>query len=715
MRNSRIRFAIALVGTLLFVTTSIAQDLAGLATIRRDRFGVPHIWAQTEEAAAFAHGYATAEDHLPELARLFLRARGEQASQFGPALLQEDIRVHQLGIWETARDHFQDLPPFMQSILNGYADGYNYYLNIHRSGLPNWVKPVTGVDVLAHCRAVLLLDFSLNLELLNEAEKQPIAQSTMWAIGHSHSKSGHGILLANPHLSWQGRILFHEVQLTVPGVLNISGATLIGFPVITIGFNDNLGWAHTVNSHHTDNLYLLNLKPGVDDSYLYDGKWLPLRSRTFEIAVKTDHGVETQKQTVWLSHYGPLVRIDGDHAYAFKSPNLDLVNFLTEYDEMAKARTLQEFQAALNMQQLPMFNVAYADRAGNIFYLDNGRFPVLPPGFDWTKPVSGTTSKTEWFSIYPIPALPQILNPPAGYIQNCNDAPWYANLEKQIDKSRFPPYLGGEDGIGWRGQMSLKLLDSPAPLTLEAVKHDKYDDHLLLADRLKDDLIASLQSHLNESPILAQARSILTAWDNRAAPDSRGAELFMRWWMQYRRAAKSVFHVPWSAAQPLTTPSGLGDPSAAAKVFARVSTEMKDELGSLNVPWGAIHRLRRGNMDLPLGGANSTLQNVTYTTTPDGKLIADGGDTYVLAVEFTEPPQAYSVLTYSESSDSTSRHYNDQSHLYVDKTFKPVWFSEKDIAANLERSYHPGGEQRLHAAGTAHQAGTISSVSGVLP
>jgi len=391
----RIGFFLLLLCTLVSAPIDARPvELARSAVIRRDTFGVPHILADSEQAAAFAQGYATAEDHFEELTRLFLRARGEQASVFGESFLKEDLLVRQLGMREKARDHFDDLPPHMQAILEGYARGYDQYLLEHRTSAPPWAKPITGVDLLAHCRAVLLMDFSLDLRPWLESGSG--AGSNMWVIGRERSASGHGILLANPHLPWSGSRIFHELQLTVPGKINISGATLLGFPVITIGFNENLGWTHTVNQHRSEDVYELKLDPADPTRYFYDGMRLPIQSKTVSIVVKRGEREETVTRTILSCHFGPVIRVAGTRAYAYKSANLDLVNFLTEYNLMAKAESLAQFRAALNMQQLPMFNIGYADRAGNIFYLANSRIPIRPAGVRGDTPVAGDTRSTEW-------------------------------------------------------------------------------------------------------------------------------------------------------------------------------------------------------------------------------------------------------------------------------------------------------------------------------
>jgi len=676
----------------LCVVPAAAEEpsLAGKATIRRDAYGVPHILAESEEAAAFAHGYAAAEDHLGELARLFLRARGEEAAVFGERFLESDQNIQVFRILETARERFADLPPDMQAVLNGYAAGYDLYLSQNRKDTPAWATPITGVDLLAHCRAVLLLDFALNRQPWKQNSPLSGKGSNMWAIGGSKSKSGHGILLANPHLAWNWSNVFHEVHLSVPGKINVAGATLIGFPVVSIGFNEHLGWSHTVNTIDSDDVYELTLSRPDGMEYFYEGRLMPLKANEISVRVKTDQGVEVRKRRVLLSHYGPVIRVEGNKAYAYKSANLDLVNFLTQYNLMAKAANLDDFRSALNMQQLPMFSIAYADRAGNVFYVFNGRIPIRAKGFDWEGSVPGGRADTEWFAMHPLSELPQLLNPASGYVQNCNDAPWYANLEQLISKASFKDYIT-LDVLGARGQISLQFLSPKRTLTLEDVKQAKYNERELFADRVKSELIARAGSQKAPSPELAEAAKVLEAWDNRVARESRGAVLFMRWWEQYSRGAKSLYKEPWSALAPMSTPRGLGDADRAVSELALAAAAIRKEYGTLSVPWGDIYRLRRGPVDEPVGGAaDGCFRSIRYRRDTDGKWIALGGDSYVLAVEFSDPPAAFSVMAYSESADPRSRHFHDQSALFARESYKPLWFTEQDIRKNLERAYHPG-------------------------
>jgi acyl-homoserine-lactone acylase len=687
-------------------------DLASQVTIRRDKFGVPHILASTEEAAAFGHGYAMAEDHILVLGRLFLRVRSEEARYFGEKFAQADLFQKQMHIYSGAESGYTQAPPWVQRILDGYAAGYNRYVDQHRAVLPEWVKRVSAVDVLAHGRRTVLMLFSMDFDQLKRIGQQaalpnlPAAAwargSNMWAIGGRRSVSGRGILLGNPHLPWSEEFLFCEAHITVPGRVNVYGTTLVGSPVITIGFNEQLGWSHTVNLHDSDDVYELTLDPNDHHRYLYDGKSIPLRREEYSIEVKTESGLQTRRQEGYWSHYGPVLKLAGNKAYAFKSANQDETRMLEEWSLMGKAQSLDEFRRVLDMQALPMFNICYADRPGNVFYLFNGRFPDRPAGYHWEGVVPGNTSATEWNHLLPQARLPQLLNPPSGYVQNCNSAPWYTNAHTPIDRHHYPEDLTPNFN-SLRQQLSVAMLEENEHFTLDQVRRCKVNTKMLLANRVKADLLKAISGQSVDGVSLDEAVAVLEAWDNTTAPESKGSILFSTFWSKYGQRASQPYTQPWDESKPFSTPYGLGEPETARAVMAGAIKEMKKKYGTLAPPWGNVHRLRRGKLDVPMGGFLSeytgfrgarfgdygSFRVIRYDEDPDGKLAARGGDSFVLAVEFTTPPTAYSISAYSQSDDARSPHYTDQSALFARGEWKRVSFTEEEIARNLERAYHP--------------------------
>jgi acyl-homoserine-lactone acylase len=191
---------------------------------------------------------------------------------------------------------------------------------------------------------------------------------------------------------------------------------------------------------------------------------------------------------------------------------------------------------------------------------------------------------------------------------------------------------------------------------------------------------------------LEDAANVLQRWDNTVSRESKGAMLFVTFWTKYREKARSVYRVAWDERQPATTPQGIGDGDTALAALAGAIREMKQKYGSLELPWGELHRLRRGSLDVPIGGLTGdfgAFRIIGYEEGKDGKFVARGGDSYVLAVEFTSPPTAYSIVAYSQSDDPKSPHFADQSRLFAEEKWKRAWFSEEDVAKNLKRSYHP--------------------------
>ncbi|HSE97805.1 MAG TPA: penicillin acylase family protein, partial [Blastocatellia bacterium] len=156
--------------------------------------------------------------------------------------------------------------------------------------------------------------------------------------------------------------------------------------------------------------------------------------------------------------------------------------------------------------------------------------------------------------------------------------------------------------------------------------------------------------------------------------------------------AKPIYEAAWDERHPASTPHGIGDDEQALQSLAAAAKEIKQKYGSLEVAWGDVHRLRRGSLDLPVGGLTDdfgAFRIIGYAPDKDGKFVAMGGDSYVLAVEFTTPPTAYSIVAYSQTDDPASPHHTDQTALFSEEKWKRAWFTEEDIKNNLERSYNP--------------------------
>jgi acyl-homoserine-lactone acylase len=519
-----------------------AGALSDQVTIRRDTYGVPHILAQTEEAAAYGMGYAQAEDHGVEVARRFISARGEEAKHTG-AGIESDFAAKRYGLYDVAKANFDKLDPLAQRMMNAYAAGFNRWAEKNRAQLPAWIPAFDGVDVLARSRQEVFR-FAFNRGNIIRAVQQkygadsqtgkhaalperdewaawftePESQdgSNLWSIAGARTSSGKPILLGNPHQAWS--VLYWEAHVTVPGKINFYGSTFVGRPMLTSGFNENLGWTHTVNNIDTEDIYALRLDPKKPDHYVFENRSTPLEKRTASVEIKGPGGaIRTEKREYWYSHLGPVVHITRDRAFAIKSPILDEYRFYEGWYEMSKAADFRQFHAVLKKNRLPMFNVGYADADGNIFYLWNGMVPKrVDDGTDYRLDVPGDTGKYVWKELHRTEDFPQLFNPSGGYVQNCNDAPWWTSLRNVLDPKRYPSYIEPGVPLRLRSQMSLEMLESQEKFSLDDVIRLKFNARMLLADRVKPDLINMLKQAVpGASDDLKKGLKVMEAWDNQ--------------------------------------------------------------------------------------------------------------------------------------------------------------------------------------------------------
>ena len=698
------------------VTLPSGDTLASQSIIRRDTYGIPHILADTEEAAAFAFGYAQAEDHAEEIGRRYIAARGEEAAVFGESGLANDVAMAMFENAQVSRDALPRVTPLYRRIIAAYVAGVNRYVQRHRSELPPWMPELTPADVLASTRAsaadsiggpALLrrlrekYETGTSTAVIDDAWGADAPGSNAFALSGSRTSTGKPILLGNPHLQWSS--LYWEAHVRVPGKIDFYGSTLPGIPVLRAGFNDRLGFVTTNNAPDLDDVFALVVDPQNADGYLWDGKAMPLRRRDTTIQVRErDGSLRAEQRTFWDSHIGPVVYRTKDRIFTVKSTRLDALQYFQGFYELSKARTLDDWKAALRLNYVPTSNFTYADADGNILYWWNGRVPVRHAGRDYRLDVDARGTADIWTRFHPVDDLPQLLNPPGGYVQNANNPPQFVSTRDPLDLSGYPAHFE-RGALGLRPQLALDMLDRRAQFSVQDVIDVKYSTRMLLAERVKQDVIAAVR---NAADAPAEARAgadTLAAWDDRVGAESRGAVLFQRFWELYSGAVRAPFHVEWDHARPTTTPAGISDPAAAVVHLGAAVRNVREQYGSEAVAWGDVHRFRAGVLDLPGTGASGTYGTFRVMTF-DGQ-VAPGvrvaghvggrsapvgfGDAWVLLVDFSRPGAAMSVLAYGQTTNPASPHSSDQLRIFAEHRLRPVWYSEADIRQNLRREYRP--------------------------
>jgi len=664
-----------------------------------DKYGVAHVYAKTTEDLFYGYGYAQAQSHGDLLLHLYGESRGRAAEYFGASNLAADKWVWTNSVPQRSQKWLDEQTPEFRSYLEAFAKGINDYAAKHPEALSEESKrvlPVTALDPIEHTHRIVHFTYMGSLRLAN-AGGGPAATASLldnpddvgsngWAIAPSHTAAGKTLLLGNPHLPWGGWETYYEIQLTAPGI-NLYGASQVGFPVLRFVFSDYLGFNQTVNSIDGTDLYRIKTK---ESGYLFDGKVLPFEDSTHELKVRQRGGsFKTETLSIRSTIHGPVIRTQDGDPIAMRVAALDRPFMLEQYWQMETAHDFAHFERAVARLQVPCFNILYGDRDGHIEYLYNGTMPRRKSGDlkYWAGVVPGDTSETLWTDYLTYSELPKSVDPPSGYVQNTNDPPWNTSWPTEIDPDKFPPYVAART-ISFRAERSLRMLYEDPKVTYDNFVKNKLSTRSEMADRILPDLLDAAEKY--GTPLAKEAAGVLKAWDRLSEADSRGAVLFYQWAQQFMGAgltSQAGFAVPYDLKAPLKTPGGLKDPQQAAKQLDAAAAQTVKLYAALDVPWGQVMRLQFAGLDLPGNGGFGPLgvfRVITYGASHGATRSQTAGETYVAAIEFSNPPHAKVLLSYGNSSQPGSPHQSDQLPLVARKELRTAWRTRAEVLANLE-------------------------------
>src|SRR6516162_714654 len=756
------------------------------AVIRRTAYGIPHILARDFGSLGYGYGYAFAQDNLCVLADRVLTLRGQRSRYFGPDAESSDLfrpatnldsdvyytALRQSGILGRLLAQPAPLGPTAQAraLVDGYAAGYNRYLrDTGVANLPDpacrgaaWVTPITARDIWAGLYdANELLGSAGFKDNIATAAPPPAAASApadggiapqaaaaalraalagrgldtgsnAYALGREATTSRDGMLLGNPHLLWAGYTRFYQVQLTIPGVLNVSGASLYGGPAVEIGHTDGLAWSHTTSTALRFTLYQLTLVPGHPTSYLVDGRPEQMTSQTVTVTVRGAGGqLSTVSRTLYSSRYGPILTFgpltwSATTAFAIRDANAANVRSINEWLAMDRAQNLAQLRKAQDTYQgLPWVNTIATDTSGTAYYADASVVPhvtdaqaarcvdtplgqaVFPSFFL----LDGSASACQWGSD-PDAIQPGIFGPAAAprltradYVTNSNQSAWLTNpaepvtgypqifgdigtertLRTRLGLNMVSQRLAGTDGLG------------PPGFTLPTLQHTMLGDRNYGAELTRGDAVAMCRAHpvltaSDGTPVDVRAAcDVLARWDAHGNTASRGEVLWRTFFDQAAQSAgDSLWSVPFDPAHPLSTPRGLNSSlPAVQQALADAVQFFQANRIALDTPLGAAQQYA----GIPLHGCTD-LEGCFDVIEPGGPLAATGtypdvifGSSFIMAVELTPAgPRTGTILTYSESANTASPHHTDQTLLFAAKKWVTERFTESQINSDPDLS-----------------------------
>ena len=337
----------------------------GDVTIHRDTWGVPHIFGKTNQDVAFGLAYASAEDDFATLQETLLAARGNTAFYKGKSSAPIDFFVQLFDYPSLGERYYPAMSPGIKALIEGYVGGLNHYASLHPEEIKYNIFPVRGEDIIAGYMMSVASFLGVPGRLgelfgkerpreVSKAEEE-VKGSNAFAFSPARTADGSTILVANTHQPWTGPLAWYEAHLKSDEGWNVAGGFFPGSPVPTVGFNEYLGWTHTVNRPDFIDTYVLDMHPTDPLKYRYDGEWRTLEERKLKFRVKLKSFLRiSAKRKVYESVYGPTVKTDHG-VYAIRYAGYDMAGALDQWYRMGLAENRTEWEKAMRMHELPMF------------------------------------------------------------------------------------------------------------------------------------------------------------------------------------------------------------------------------------------------------------------------------------------------------------------------------------------------------------------------
>lgn len=664
------------------------------AEILWDTYGVPHIYGPDAETVFYGYGWAQVASHANTVLRLYGEARGKGAEYWGAEYEETAKWLVMNDVPNRAQEWYDAYSPEFRAKIDAFAEGMNAYAAAHPEAIDpelSIVLPVSGVDVVAHAHRLMNFVYVASPgRVAGEGDPPELSEqgSNTWAIAGAKTASGNTMLLQNPHLPWgTGYFIYYEAHLTGPD-FEIYGATQIGLPVIRFAFNQQMGISNTVNGMLGATTYELTLK---DNGYLFDGEVLPFEIRETAYQVRQEDGSLMEVPlSVRSTVHGPVFEKPDGKTVALRVAGLDRGGMLEQYFDMVTADSYADFDEAMSRLQVPTFNISYADRDGHIEYTFNGIAPKRASGdlAFWQGLVPGDTSDYLWTEVHAFADLPRVTDPETGFIQNSNDPPWEATYPVAYKPEDYPSYLAPRTPLSMRAQESIRMMAEADELTLEDLVTLKLSANALMADRVLPDLLAAAAD--DPDPDMQAAVKALAEWDRTFSSSNRAGVLFEEWAKLFsgpRMTGQAGFAVPWSADDPINTPSGLKNPAAAVEQLRQAIASTREKYGQIDPVYGDVSRFILEDVDVPGAGGFGNLGAFHVITWSDpnaeGVRTPTHGETWVAMIEFSTPVKAYGLMSYGNSRQPGTRHYSDQLTLLSEGKYRELWLQRDQVEANL--------------------------------
>ena len=659
------------------------------AEIKRDIWGVPHVYGETDADAAFGLAYAHAEDDFKNIAENMYLYRAQMGLRDGISGAVQDYLIKVLKIRENIDENYLiDLDENVRKVIEAYAAGINYWMIKNPENEYSHFFPVTEKDIVAGF-AIQNLFFSgvvSSIEKLQrEAEikeeytslyrnQQFVTGSNVLAVNSNKTEDKSTRIIINSHQPLEGPLAWYEAHIKSDEGWNMMGGLFPGSPFIFVGFNENIAWGFTVNKPDLSDSYELTINPNNEDQYLLDGEWKDFTKETIKLPVKIFGPIKwTVERDAKYSQHGPVLEV-GDKSYALRFSGMKDIKQVNQWYAMNKSQSIADWISAMKKRSIVSFNGVFADKEGNIFFLHNSSSPLRKEGLDWSNTIDGTRSDLIWDDYVEFEKIPQIKNPSSGWLASTNQDPFKVTNEMDnLSAKDFSPTLGLQTRMTNRAYRSIELFDSYSSISEQDFDDIKFDNKYSLQSRSYK-YISKIFEIDFETDELNYAKNVLREWDLSTNFDNTSAALGV-----------CVLSNEWISEQGQRIPQ---DPEIS---FRDCVIELNGTYGKVDPKWSERNFIVRGQKKISVQGGPDVLRAIYGRNDNEGDLKAAGGDGLYIHVSWDKDKkqQSKSIHQYgSATQDNTSIHFDDQMNLYVNEVYKPTFYDSELLDKNTSKVYY---------------------------
>ncbi len=561
--------------------TIAVKGLEKEVRILRDKWGVPHIFAENNQDLFFAQGYTHAQDRLWQMEFFRFLSSGRLCELVGTLTLDLDIFARTLGLRRAAEKELELVKekgdPRITEMMEAYMEGVNEYIKTHQDDLPpefsivnHKPEPFTALDLVTFSKFLtFLLNGNMGLELLRaqlmaklgaKRTKQlmPFISDTSttvvpslgsytdyimmrdkykeifpwtrtmgsnnWVVNGKKTTTGKPMLANDPHLLTMMPSIWYENHL-VSDELNLYGVIFAGAPGIVIGFNGTIAWGCTVCPCDTQDWYVEKINPKNPHQYEYNGKWEDAEVVVEKFNLSKKKIVEKE---IVITRHGPLfdfMLVSMDLPFESRKIDRKLALRWTGHDP---SNTLQAFLGVCLSKNWQEFREAlsrFGYASQNFVYADvEGNIGYQTHGRipirkkgSGLMPVPGWTDEYEWEGYIPFDELPSAFNPPTNYFATANNKTIDDDYPYHITHDWTPPY---------RARRIVELLTAKEKLTIDDFKRIQGDSVSIHA---RESLPLMLKMK-PENKLQEEAIKYLKNWDFDLSRESTAAAIFEMWY-----------------------------------------------------------------------------------------------------------------------------------------------------------------------------------------